>query len=151
MKETLFRSGLLFGAMAALYLVTPPPIHASPPLAQADCLECHSDKGGPPFKASIHGGLGCTDCHTTIKAFPHAEKVDKVACGTCHAASVTKVAQGVHAKSSEQPCLSCHGDAHQILPVTDPKSTVYPLNIPRTCGTCHADTKMTKPHNITEV
>ncbi len=154
LKETLFRSGILLGAMAALHLASPPPIHANPPpppLAQADCLECHSDKGGPQFKASIHGGLGCTDCHTTMKAFPHAEKVDKVACGTCHAASVPKVAQSVHAKASEQPCLSCHGDAHAILPVTDPKSTVYPLNIPRTCGSCHGDTKMTQPHNITEV
>ncbi len=38
-------------------------------------------------------------------------------------------------------CSDCHG-AHDILPPEDPASRVYTLNIPRTCGTCHGDTKL---------
>lgn len=151
LKETLSRTAILFGAMAALHLATPPPIHASPPPAALDCLQCHTEKGGAHFDDSVHGALGCSACHTGITVFPHPEKIEKVNCGTCHASSVPKVAQSVHAKASEQPCLSCHGDGHSILAVKDPKSTVYPLNIPRTCGVCHADKKVTGAHNITEV
>lgn len=146
LKETLSRSAIMSGALAVLYLAAPPFIHAAP-----NCIECHADKGGPQFKASIHGSIGCADCHSDIKAFPHPEKVAKVNCSICHAAAVPKVAQSVHAKASGQPCLSCHGDAHEILPATDPKSNVYPLNIPRTCGTCHGDKKVTAEHNLPEV
>ncbi len=35
-------------------------------------------------------------------------------------------------------CIDCHG-VHGIRPVDDPRALVYPLNIPRTCGRCHAD------------
>jgi len=145
LKTLLFRSTLLAGAMAAIHLAAPLPA------ASLDCLECHADKGGAQFKGSIHGGLACTDCHTTIKAFPHPEKVEKVSCGTCHAAEAPKVASSVHAKASEQPCLACHGDAHEILAATDPKSKVYPLNVPHTCGNCHGDKNITKPHGLPEV
>jgi hypothetical protein len=37
-------------------------------------------------------------------------------------------------------CSDCHG-AHDILPPSDPRSRVYSLNIPRTCGACHGDAK----------
>jgi predicted CXXCH cytochrome family protein len=33
-------------------------------------------------------------------------------------------------------CSDCHG-AHEILTSRDPASSVYPLNIPQTCGRCH--------------
>ncbi|MFQ6008605.1 MAG: cytochrome c3 family protein [Candidatus Zixiibacteriota bacterium] len=33
-------------------------------------------------------------------------------------------------------CASCHG-AHLILPHTDPRSSIYPDNLQRTCGNCH--------------
>jgi len=35
-------------------------------------------------------------------------------------------------------CVSCHG-VHGILRPTSPQSLVYPVNIPSTCGRCHAD------------
>ena len=37
-------------------------------------------------------------------------------------------------------CADCHG-AHQIRPKTDPSSSIYPTNIPATCGACHGNTK----------
>jgi hypothetical protein len=33
-------------------------------------------------------------------------------------------------------CASCHG-VHNILPSTDPNSTIHLDNIPATCGKCH--------------
>jgi predicted CXXCH cytochrome family protein len=33
-------------------------------------------------------------------------------------------------------CASCHGN-HLILPSTDPRSSVNPANLPKTCGKCH--------------
>lgn len=33
-------------------------------------------------------------------------------------------------------CASCHG-AHGILPSSDPRSSVHPANLVRTCGACH--------------
>ncbi|GAB4325509.1 MAG: hypothetical protein Kow0059_21560 [Candidatus Sumerlaeia bacterium] len=35
-------------------------------------------------------------------------------------------------------CASCHS-AHNILPATDPQSSVYPVALPRTCNRCHGD------------
>lgn len=33
-------------------------------------------------------------------------------------------------------CASCHG-YHEILPSSDPRSRIYPANLPKTCGSCH--------------
>lgn len=114
------------------------------------CLSCHGDKEAP-FQASIHSAVGCTSCHTDIKEFPHPDKVAKVNCGACHSDAVTTLNTSVHAKSSEQPCISCHGDAHAIVPVKDPKSAVYPPNLPRTCGACHGDKAFAEKHHLPDV
>ena len=67
------------------------------PLKQDEnCLTCHGQSGMTsasgksisidPAKhaASVHGTLACTDCHTSIKEYPHPDKVAKVRCATCH-------------------------------------------------------------------
>lgn len=114
------------------------------------CLSCHDEKTAP-FHSSVHSSLGCTGCHSDVKAFPHPEIVAKVNCAGCHSDAAAALATSVHAKSSQQPCISCHGDAHAIVPVKNPKSTVYPSNLPRTCGTCHGDKKFAKEHGLTDV
>ncbi len=114
------------------------------------CLSCHDEKT-TPFHASVHAGNGCTSCHTDIKGFPHPDTVAKVNCSTCHADPATALASSVHAHASQQPCISCHGDAHAIVPVKDPKSTVYPSNLPRTCGACHGDKKFVQQHHLPDV
>ena len=40
-------------------------------------------------------------------------------------------------------CSDCHG-AHEILPPSDPASSIYVLNVPRTCGRCHGDPELLK-------
>jgi hypothetical protein len=43
-------------------------------------------------------------------------------------------------------CSDCHG-AHDILSPSDPGSRVFPTNIPRTCGHCHADSTVVPPRD----
>ncbi|NOZ04062.1 MAG: hypothetical protein GXO92_05580 [FCB group bacterium] len=37
-------------------------------------------------------------------------------------------------------CTDCHG-VHGILPVDDPRSPVYDMNVPSTCSNCHSDSE----------
>jgi predicted CXXCH cytochrome family protein len=131
--------------------------------AQTDCLGCHGDKtlqdasgqsvgvDGDKFHASIHGSLSCSDCHTSIKEYPHPDKLEAVKCETCHTDQAAAVGGSIHAKASAHPCTSCHGDAHSIYPKDNPKSAVYPLNIPKTCGTCHANEALAKKYGLQNV
>jgi hypothetical protein len=117
--------------------------------AKLDCLSCHDEKASA--KTSVHGGLNCTGCHTTIQSFPHPDKQTPVNCASCHAGNAASLSQSVHAAKGGPSCLGCHGDAHAILPATDPKSTVYPSNVPRTCGTCHGNADVAKRAGLPEV
>ena len=134
---------LLAGAAAAAQSSSKPP-SKSP--SNDDCLACHEEtvKG---FAASTHGPLQCVDCHAdvaSVKEFPHAEKLSKVACGSCHDAVAGKYHDSIHAWAAEKAglvgaprCADCHGK-HDIRPRTDVSSRVYRDRIPETCGGCHA-------------
>jgi predicted CXXCH cytochrome family protein len=153
----LARTALFFVALAVL-VFAPAGLRA-----QTDCLACHSDKDmknaaghnisvdGQKFAASIHGVLKCGDCHADIKEYPHPDKIAPVQCSTCHADQAAKLVGSVHADGKDHPCTSCHGDAHAIFPKSDPKSAVYPLNVPRTCGQCHGTDGMAKKHGLASV
>jgi len=67
-------------------------------MSNEDCLACHNDSSltkdengkqvslhvdDAKFKASIHSALGCTDCHSDIKAVPHEPTPAKPVCATC--------------------------------------------------------------------
>lgn len=128
----------------------------------AACLACHGDAtlqdasghsiavDGSKFHSSIHGSLDCTNCHVSIKGYPHPDKVTPVQCSTCHADEASGLAGSVHADGAHQ-CTNCHGSAHAIYPKTDPRSTVYPLNIPRTCGSCHGKDGLAGKHGLPSV
>lgn len=113
------------------------------PLKQDEaCLACHgqadmkSEKGANisirPEKhaASVHGILGCKDCHTTIKDFPHPAKISKVQCASCHADQATAAAKSIHAALGETACASCHGNVHEIGAAAKIQ--------PEKCAECHA-------------
>ncbi len=129
----------------------------------ADCLSCHADKtmqdasgknvgvDATTFHSSIHGSLACSDCHTSIHEYPHPDHPAAVECATCHADQAKGLEGSVHAKASAHPCTSCHGDAHAIFAKDDVRSAVYPLNIPRTCGTCHGDHLLAKKYGLQNV
>ena len=114
----------------------------SQPLKQDEaCLTCHgqagmkSEKGKSisidPAKhaASVHGILGCTDCHTDIKDFPHPAKRAKVQCATCHADEASHLSASIHG-AVDVSCQSCHGDPHEVAPAAG--------TAPARCAQCHA-------------
>ncbi|MGD0732258.1 MAG: cytochrome c3 family protein [Terracidiphilus sp.] len=157
MKTVSIRT-LLSAACALLFLAAPVAVKA-----QTDCLTCHADASAqdasgksvavdaPKFHSSIHGSLKCGDCHAAIKEYPHPDKVTPVKCESCHAGEAAGLVGSVHSNGAEHPCTSCHGDAHSIFPKEDPKSAVYPLNVPRTCGACHGNDAMAKKHGLPNV
>jgi cytochrome b subunit of formate dehydrogenase len=103
----------------------------------------------------------CTDCHGEHKILKHTSEFSPVnglhirdTCGSCHGdvrltrrfglptdrlLSFDSSYHGLAAKAGSQTvanCASCHG-VHNILPSSDPKSTIHPKNLPKTCGQCH--------------
>jgi cytochrome b subunit of formate dehydrogenase len=115
-------------------------------------------------KALVAGVLEaplCNDCHGEHTILPHKDSRSPVnvthireTCGSCHGdvrltrkygmpgdrlVSFDQSFHGLAAKTGSQTvanCASCHG-VHNILPSTDPKSTIHPKNLAATCGHCH--------------
>lgn len=88
----------------------------------------------------------CTDCHTA-HAIQRADTDTwrlRVAagCGTCHAAVVDSFRLTFHGKVTQlgftrvAACADCHG-AHDILPASNPASTISKGRLVETCGKCH--------------
>ncbi len=100
--------------LVALFLVAP----ARAAVTNEDCLGCHDT-----LKGVSHGGAGCIDCHSAITDVPHAEKLPKPVCATCHPQEAGHYGKDVH-KTQGLDCEKCH-NAHN--PDTDKKE----------CITCH--------------
>lgn len=104
----------------------------------------------------------CTDCHGIHSIKSHldpnspvnAQNLAKATCARCHEGVRLAQEFGIagsrestylasyHGLASERGsqivanCASCHG-VHNILPSSDPRSTINPANLVRTCGQCH--------------
>jgi len=104
----------------------------------------------------------CTDCHGEHEILAPSEpgslvnpmRVSRATCERCHAderlaakynlpldkvASFEASFHGLALRSGSQTvanCASCHG-VHNILPSSDPRSTVNAANLAKTCGGCH--------------
>jgi formate dehydrogenase gamma subunit len=113
------------------------------PLKQDEpCLACHGQPGMKSEKgrgisirpekhaSSAHRILGCTDCHTAIKDFPHPAKVSRVQCATCHVEQSKDTPQSIHAALGEAACSSCHGNVHELTTAAKVQ--------PGKCAECHA-------------
>jgi nitrate/TMAO reductase-like tetraheme cytochrome c subunit len=121
--------------------------------AQESCLSCHGQKGMTPYidesllRQSVHGAIKCTQCHTSVKGYPHGT-VYRVDCASCHLTgglgasqkAARAYSQSPHAeavrKGSGPACKTCHG-THQILPSDNPDSRTYRRNVPKLCSGCH--------------
>ena len=116
----------------------------------------------------------CTDCHGihSIKAHanpnsPSSEKnLSRDICARCHQGvrlsqeyglpenRVTSYLDSYHGLAAEggsvvaANCSSCHG-VHNILPSSDPRSTISAANIDATCGKCHQG--VTRKFTLTKV
>ena len=118
------------------------------------CAKCHHGIY-EQFAASIHAtaaardGLPpptCSDCHSSHRISRTDEGAFKNAvldrCGHCHEDVTAAYFDTVHGRVSKlgeagtAQCYDCHG-AHDIQPVSDPRSHLSRENIVETCRQCH--------------
>lgn len=117
---------------------------------------------GKAMSKGVRDAPVCTDCHgehniksrKNPKSSVYPTAISEKTCGQCHAAEkittkyhlpadrVESYFQSYHGLASKlgvitvANCASCHG-AHNILPSSDPDSTVNKKNLQKTCGKCH--------------
>jgi len=121
------------------------------------CSDCHADEY-KMYDRSFHGDLvmnegskkapTCGDCHGShgIISPSSAEFRPTVLgmCTRCHGEKSETYLDTYHGKSfrlgetSTAVCIDCHG-SHEILPESDPRSSVSSENVVATCGKCHED------------
>jgi cytochrome b subunit of formate dehydrogenase len=116
----------------------------------------------------------CTDCHGIHSIKSHADpnspdaaaNVSRDTCARCHEGvrlsqefgvpgnRVTSYFDSYHGLAAEggsvvaANCSSCHG-VHNILPSSDPRSTISKANLDATCGKCHRG--VTQKFTLTKV
>ena len=168
-RFTLFRLALLAGLFVSAHAAEPAVTVASAPaVPNSECMDCHEaefkprKKGEPAvwsgvrpevFAKSVHGKLGCVDCHADITAVPHVAKLRPAQCVSCHAQPAAQYATSIHGMSHQlgasgaATCTSCHG-SHDIVPVKHADSPVFKFNLAKTCGTCHDDPKLTADYRM---
>lgn len=104
----------------------------------------------------------CVDCHgeheirssDDPESSVHPAEVSKTTCVWCHESEriqrryglpgqrQASYADSYHGLADQAGsttvanCASCHG-VHDILPSTNPHSSIHPQNLPTTCGECH--------------
>jgi cytochrome b subunit of formate dehydrogenase len=144
------------------------PLRAAP-LANADCLDCHTDPTTTrkvqgqvvpmalfptnAFPKSVHAKLNCTDCHDSIKEMVHPSGLPPAQCGSCHQAEAKDYAGSIHGMSKAMgasaaaSCADCHG-SHEMQPVKHADSPVFKLNLPHTCAKCHSNPGITAEYRM---
>jgi cytochrome b subunit of formate dehydrogenase len=104
----------------------------------------------------------CTDCHGIHSIKSHTDPTSSVSaqnlaqntCARCHGGvrlteefgfqnnRVSTYLASYHGLAAQRGsavvanCASCHG-VHNILPSSDPRSSIHPANLVKTCGQCH--------------
>ena len=100
-----------------------------------------------PAPGSAGPAAVCTDCHSAhqirrVEAAPWQLDVIRE-CGSCHGAELRTYRETFHGKVTGlgfariAKCADCHG-SHDILPASNPRSTVSPGRLVETCRQCHA-------------
>ena len=138
--------------------------HAAPDqsieLSQGEMLDISVEP--EMFASSTHFELACTQCHTTIKAFPHPQRTEETrrdyqlafteSCKTCHEEQYTQVTDSIHGEKLSlagdptcpdcgfaPTCADCH-DPHTQHPVRDASGNLLAAvrhQTPLTCAKCH--------------
>jgi len=114
---------------------------------EVSCVSCH---GGNPAASTVDGAHRgdfrgkirrrdipalCATCHADAqKMGPYNLSTDQFALyqTSVHGHQLARGDENVAV------CTDCHGD-HDILAPDDPRSRVYPANVPKTCSGCHSD------------
>lgn len=116
------------------------------------CISCHGihnitdihDKHSPVYPTDVT--KTCAKCHSNpeyMKKFNPGLPVDQY----------EKYLTSVHGQRTQSgdpkpaTCVSCHSN-HLIRPVKDPRSPVYPTNLPLTCAKCHSNKSYMAEYHI---
>lgn len=103
------------------------------------CTDCHGEHGIPATRAPgsrvapLTVSKTCAACHAAtplIQEFGLPARRVETFFGSFHGLAIQEGSPVV------ANCASCHG-THNIFPSSDPRSTINPRNLPRTCGKCH--------------
>jgi hypothetical protein len=146
----------------------PQPVHVNP---AAFAAGIHAQKG--ILCANCHGGDPTTDDMARamspaagFKGHIDRRQVPKL-CSSCHSNAAymrgfdpslrtdqySQYLTSIHGQrlakgdTKVAVCTDCHG-LHNIRAAKDPSSSVYPLNVAKTCAHCHADANYMKPYGI---
>jgi predicted CXXCH cytochrome family protein len=123
-----------------------------------NCSKCHSDKNHKEeLTKSVHKNLSCSNCHSyVVNNLNNHQKAPKEGvladCYLCHSAIAMQHKESIHGLSLTEgineaaQCWSCHG-SHNILPVKDKNSKVFPTNLVATCSKCHDDPEFIKKYS----
>ena len=118
------------------------------------CAKCH-DGIFRQFEQSTHGQLWaannpkgpvCVTCHTAHAVSPVESAAFRLniptGCETCHAKEAPTYRDSFHGQATalgyaaSAKCSDCH-TPHLNLPKNDPRSSVAPANLLKTCRKCH--------------
>lgn len=115
------------------------------------CIECHGvhNVQGPRDSIFRDGMVEvCGNCHKDPKRmgkYGISTDVFSTYLDDFHGRTVLFfLNQNPRLQSNKATCYDCHG-VHNILPPNDPKSTVYPTNLQKTCQQCHPDASIKFP------
>ena len=127
--------------------------------AGVGCADCH---GGDPRSdeitvamskaAGFAGAPGraqtvalCGGCHSdAARMRPYGLSTDQL---SQYQASVHGQRLATAGDTRVAICVDCHG-SHAVKKASDPTASVYPLNVPKLCASCHADAKLMAPYGI---
>jgi hypothetical protein len=124
------------------------------------CAGCH---GGDPAASDQETAMSPAAGFVGV---PAKDEIPEF-CGKCHSHidfmrryqpriptdQVQQYATSVHGQRLAQgdtkvaDCVSCH-TAHGVLPPSDARSAVHPLNVPMTCKRCHSDADYMREYHI---
>ena len=125
-------------------------------------IYCNSCHGGDPgqsvselAKAPGTGYLGipdkkqlvekCGECHANVEVMNfYGVRTDQLARYKTSRHGKKLLGEG---DSRVAACSDCHG-YHDVVPVSDPVSPVYPLNLPKTCNHCHGNEKLMSQYHL---
>lgn len=158
---------LVVSSAYSLPLLQPPEV-PHPTEGREDCIVCHSESGGAPFREDHEGRTSdtCLLCHQAgggsaaiAPDVPHTLE-GRDDCLACHAAGGVKPVPADHEGRGTETCLGCHSAAGgeepaptaESAPTAEPTPTLppslevvpTPIHEPElfgenTCITCHLD------------
>lgn len=127
--------------------------HSRKTMKEVVCTSCHGEEAQKILGSSVHASLSsCSNCHgghdTEAKADFSARR-----CAECHPAPFEAYQKSIHGLAQKAGhkeaarCHDCHG-GHDIQKKGDPRSRVYPLSLPHTCGRCHVNPELIAKYKI---